>query len=383
MLKSLEKALVDRLGLALEKEAVCYDCLQTRRPSMANTWKADLLKSFARRGQGRIRCAHGHHVDTSLLCGLGKPFRPLEHDCQVVRQTAVTAKPVGSLLPGVVIVGLWDSATKQIKNVGSGFVADKDRGLVVTAGHVLFEMQKEKGFGKAYFGLRHGKVVIGVIPESQTNEGGATAVFRYFAEIVAHDVRNVDACVLRITTKFEVDVGGQGEGCGDQPEIPIRNNSRAMKAEKLQQLKLTKRCELEDSVRILGFNQGGEGRLQPGRHINRCADFAKGYVCKKFKTPLETSARAESTSEMKGGGNRHPKPQFVPSEEIVVMVPTINGHSGGPCVNQEGAVIGILSRADLADKQRCYLVPATELKRLIKKAKTKCMLSPLELYYLT
>jgi hypothetical protein len=85
---------------------------------------------------------------------------------------------------------------------------------------------------------------------------------------------------------------------------------------------------------------------------------------------------------------------FTPREEIVVICPTIGGHryvkgenhpcfrcrcrstcllsgrkSGGPCVNDEGKVIGILSRADPVDRQRCYLVPSNEIKILVTKAR--------------
>lgn len=68
--------------------------------------------------------------------------------------------------------------------------------------------------------------------------------------------------------------------------------------------------------------------------------------------------------------SEHDTPQcFQPRSEIVVICPTIGGHSGGPCVNQQGEVIGILSRVDPADKQRCYLVPTSEFNPLIKEAK--------------
>ena len=40
-------------------------------------------------------------------------------------------------------------------------------------------------------------------------------------------------------------------------------------------------------------------------------------------------------------------------------------------MNQSGEVIGILSRADPADPQRCYLVPTTEFKKLIKASKRR------------
>merc|ERR1711862_586747 len=60
---------------------------------------------------------------------------------------------------------------------------------------------------------------------------------------------------------------------------------------------------------------------------------------------------------------------FFPKQEIVMICPTITGHSGGPCVNANGEVIGILSRVDNIDSDRCYIVPACEWKPLLKKAK--------------
>merc|ERR1712046_262165 len=97
-----------------------------------------------------------------------------------------------------------------------------------------------------------------------------------------------------------------------------------------------------------------------GRHVNRSADFAKGYICKKFKAAISDDSSSSDSSEHM---------TFLPREEIVIMCPTISGHSGGPCVNDEGKVLGILSRVDPVDRQRCYLVPSTELKTLICKAK--------------
>jgi hypothetical protein len=150
-----------------------------------------------------------------------------------------------------------------------------------------------------------------------------------------------------------------------------------MKNEKLTQLKMTRSFELEESVRILGFNQGGEGVLEQGKHVNRSADFAKGYICKRF-TNLGSDDSSTSSKESSSSAFLKDPPlpptmtlasSFVPREEIVVMCPTISGHSGGPCVNDEGRVVGILSRADPVDRQRCYLVPTTELKDLLSTAK--------------
>merc|ERR1712150_330956 len=99
---------------------------------------------------------------------------------------------------------------------------------------------------------------------------------------------------------------------------------------------------------------------EKGKHVNRSADFAKGYICKQFKMLSDDHSDDDSSSSGSG---------FSPREEIVIMCPTISGHSGGPCVNDEGKVIGILSRADPVDRQRCYLVPSSELKGLVKSAK--------------
>jgi len=361
VLDSLRASLADATGC--HREVVCPECLAHSHPSVAGTWSWETVIAANETGNAGVRCNRGHLVDTNLLCGLcnvAPPKPPPEsHTPPRLR------KPVSKLLNSVVVVGLWDSYSQEIRSVGSGFMVDKKLGLVVTAGHILFDMAPGRTFGTQYFGLRNAKAVIGVI------QGDGPAVFRYFAELVAHDICNVDACVLRITTKLEQDV--DGDTCGGQPEIPLSN----MRNERLTQLKMTRTFELEESVRILGFNQGGEGVLEQGKHVNRSADFAKGYICKRFTNlgsdDSSTSSRGSSSSAfLKDPPLPADMPlssSFVPREEIVVMCPTISGHSGGPCVNDEGRVVGILSRADPVDRQRCYLVPTTELKDLVSRAK--------------
>jgi Trypsin-like peptidase domain len=228
----------------------------------------------------------------------------------------------------------------------------------VTAGHVLFNMQEGSRYGQQYFGLRDARVVIGVIPEGDGNK----AVFRYFGEIVTSNVdNNVDACVVRIATKLENDVDDEGQGCSSQPEIVL--DTTRMKDENLTRLKMETDGVLEETVRVVGFNQGGGGLLEPGRHVLRYADFAKGYICGKFDL-----AMSDDSSVSSDAGSR----SFLPNQEIICMLNTLPGHSGGPCVNDEGLVVGILSRADPAQKERCYLVPANQLKDLLKRAKSIC-----------
>ena len=358
---SIKASLADFSGV--DRQVVCPECLAHSHPSVACTWNWDSVRASAQACTSGLRCTRGHSVDTNLLCGtcvLAPKPAPAAAPCSAV------IKPVSSLLNSVVLVGLWDARAQQIRSVGSGFVADKKLGLVVTAGHILFDMTEGRRFGTPYFGLSNARVVIGVMAE----EGGHTAVFRYFAEIVSHDIHSVDACVLRITTRLESDVGGDGEGCGEIPEIPLSS----VKGENFPQLKMTSRFELEEAVRIMGFNQGGEGVFEKGKHVNRSADFAKGYVCKKFRMCDDGDSESSRSSK----SSKSSSSCFSPREEIVVMCPTISGHSGGPCVNDDGKVLGILSRADPVDRQRCYLVPSSELRRLVQQAKSPK--TPMQLY---
>merc|ERR1712134_78565 len=163
--------------------------------------------------------------------------------------------------------------------------------------------EKGPGFGIPYRGLKNASAIIGIIPTGGKSD--TTAVFRYFAEIVAYDIHNMDACVLKI-----------------------------------------------------------KSRLEKGKHVNRISDFALGYICKQFKISDDESTSSDDSSSSEEG-------VLVPREEIVVMVNTIQGHSGGPCVNDDGKVVGILSRSDPADRQRCYLVPSSEIKTLITEAKKR------------
>jgi len=62
------------------------------------------------------------------------------------------------------------------------------------------------------------------------------------------------------------------------------------------------------------------------------------------------------------GGERY---RYTPRKKTVLNCSTIVGHSGGPCVNQAGQVIGILSCADFTQRSRSYLVPTSEFLHLI------------------
>ena len=357
--------------LEFEKQGFCPECLSKKGVSEASCWDFNFIRRRVLQGDLTLRCRHGHNVDIRLV----DPYSRFYRSKSVTKGGDIQTEPVvpiNEILRSVVVVGLWNGKTGKVVRVGSGFIADKKRGLIVTAAHTLMNIWGEKStpFGENYYGMRQGKVVIGIIPRKKGEESGTEAVFRYFAKIVAKDPEidegtcHLDACVLRITTRMENDIGGAGEGCGDQIEHLLLNNPHAIKQEKLQQLKITDKCELDEQVRIVGYNQGGEGLMGPGVSLNRYADFARGYVCKKF-------AGGEVSNNNDGNGHQQQpvRHRFKPREEIVIICPTIGGHSGGPCINQQGEVIGILSRADPAENQRCYLVPTYEWRSLLRRAK--------------
>lgn len=336
-------------------QVICPNCLANGNPRRASTWSwEEVLAASEERSDSTIVCRRGHRIKSNLLSG-----KDIEEKNEPDLLPGPPApKAVSDLLPSVVLVGLWEGDRGRIRNVGSGFVADKKYGLIVTAGHVLFDMEDGKNFGAPYFGLQNARVIIGVIPEG----GKDTAVFRYFADVVADDVRsNVDACVLRITARMENDVDDEGAGIVAQREILL--DPAKLKEENLVRLKMEADFQLEESIRVIGFNQGGEGVFEPGSHILRSADFAKGYICRMFTAAMSDDSDSSSDSASN---------TFSPREEIVAMCPTISGHSGGPCVNGDGMVIGILSRADPVDRNRCYLVPANQLKALLKRARNVC-----------
>jgi S1-C subfamily serine protease len=353
----------------VEQQVVCPDCLARASAQSAATWTWDSLQGTLKNGS-YTRCMHGHEVHRSLICGETKtedaPPNPIERFIFPVK--------VSDLFPGIVLVGLWDVVEKRFLSVGSGFVIDKKLGLVVTAAHVLFNMKDRARFGTPFYGREGAKVAIGIVEsntsdscldcensdavESKGSKPGSLcnpAAFRYFAKVVAEDSRYVDACVLQISSRLTRDVHETGVGTLDLPVNAVYD----FYGEHLRALELTTMYQQEEPVRILGFNQR--------RPINRSADFAFGCINYLFQESAPDDARSSTDSGV--GATAF---TFQPRQELVVRCTTRPGHSGGPCVNGDGQVIGILSRADPVDRQQCYVVPSSELKPLVMEAKKIC-----------
>lgn len=371
VLDSVRDSLVNMPNV--DSQAICPECLATSSPRIASTWGWDVVLAAAESGNPHVICLRGHRVNSNLICGTCPDRKTAPFVDPHSSQRITKSLNIKEALPSVVLVGVWDPETKSIISVGSGFIVDKKAGLIVTAGHVLFNMEggREK-FGKPYFGYKGARAVIGVIPDKD----GKHAVFRYFAEIVAHDIQNVDACVLQIRARMEKDVDGKdGVGAIDQPETTIGLDT--MHVEELRSLKLTKHFDLAESVRLLGYSQEGEGIFEKGKHISPSVEFVEGLIRRHFKaTMCDDSFDSDSSSTASNHSHHHQQQAFSPREEIVLQCLTNAGHSGGPCVNADGKVVGILSRSDPVERDRCYLVPTAEIRPLIIKAKSLCTPRP-------
>jgi len=246
---------------------------------------------------------------------------------------------INEIIEGVVLVGRWNTETNEIDAVGTGFVVDKSNGLIVTAAHVFYDLYFGKT-GKRQFGTP----IIGIHSKKCKR-----AVFTYCADIQAIDISRADACILRLTQKFEKPMELNGKKF-KRPQNAIDLTS--CKKENLQNLTFTRKCELLKDFSLIAFNQSGEDiYLNPIHHVNHYVSVYKGYVTRVMNKNYTT--RKTKT--------------FLPKSEIAIHCVTYDGCSGGPCVDiNNGKVIGMLSRTDRNNQEISYVVPSGELKRLIK-----------------
>lgn len=256
------------------------------------------------------------------------------------------------------LVGFWEKESKdgkridKIKNVGTGFIADIEQNLIVSAAHIFYELHpkmKMKKDKQPIFDSVHNSVIIGIVPH-----GEMSAVWTYTADIIEKNLYSLDACILQLKTRLETPVPVGNMELAPTPERFVRTNE--LKNEGYEKMKMTSVIERDSHIRIFGYEQSGNGLYEPGSHIHSIPDFAKGFVTKQLSKPKE-SGKALGT--------------FLPASEIVVSVNTIGGHSGGPCVNNDGQVLGIVSRADSIEAQKCYLAPSGLIRSLLRRSQQR------------
>jgi Trypsin-like peptidase domain/WWE domain len=331
----------------------CPSCLKGDLRK-ARSWGMTMIEDVLKGGEDELICGAGHRELTHQLLGRCTTASDDKSEVRLPSSLPPAAR-ASALMPGVVMVGLYDPSrqSEKIRKVGSGFIVDKERGLIVTAAHTLMKLDDWGDFGRDFDGIEGAKAVIGVIP-SERSPGKSSAyppaVFRYLAKIYRKDPSlaklecHVDACILQITGRFKNDVGGNGDLCGEELIDDLAGVPSLMKDQPLKQLVVVERARVGEPVRIFGFDQPVSSRL------NRNIEISPGTVLKHVETE----------------GFEGERYKYTPRKKIVLKCPTIVGHSGGPCVNQKGEVIGILSCADFTEKSLCYLAPTSEWIHLIE-----------------
>jgi S1-C subfamily serine protease len=236
-------------------------------------------------------------------------FEAIQHRLQPALREDLPAEWLRSVV--LVDASFEDGA----REVASGFFAAPNRGLILTAWHT-FRRSSESPIEQIRIGVVRG-------------DGGAVK-FRYVAKIDVPGSENVDACVLRIT------------GRAQRYAIPLLSDR--------PYLSLASEWSMGEDVRLIGYNQGGEGLVEEGTILDCQPEVKRGYVCKYFVITMNGGTRKEIVVE--GGA-------------------VIQGMSGGPCLSASGKVLGILSRHNSFTAYRWYMVPYSELQKLLLKVPEK------------
>jgi len=337
-------------ALKCEEQIICPKCLKHHPIAEAHAWSRAAVYDKVTNPESRLLCQKAHAVNVSSLTGIKCIQEKKKNPVNEISKNMVRFEDV---LGGIVLIGVYDESNQHNKRLlyaGSGFIVDKKRGLIVTAAHTLFETERGR------IGERKGdKIFIGVVPKNHGGNGYQPAVFRYVANIVAQDssmeglgICQVDACVLKIVAKNKWDVV---DSHGISNVYQEKMTSKDIKKENLVELKVRENCEIEEHVRVLGFSQSGQNIVEEGTCLFRNVGCTPGVVV----------SRDEYDSKLGDGG-------FCPNKEIRVLCDTYCGESGGPCINQQGEVIGILSRSH---PTMSYLVPSSEWLTQVKRVQLK------------
>jgi Trypsin-like peptidase domain len=206
----------------------------------------------------------------------------------------------------------------------SGFVVHKRRGLTVAAAHLL-SGHVDETTNRLYEDC---KLLLAIPDEKDSDE----LIHFYAAELVACDFKT-DVCILR-------------------------NLAGSPFSTSVRELKLTeKKCRLQDPVRLFGFSQDGEGLFDPKSFLNCRLGVLFGNVSMLGKY---------------GGATPIGPTNYVPHEEIKVSgTPAVPGHSGGPCINDSGEVVGILCRVDKDYRTVWYIIPCSQIRTLLDEAEAR------------
>lgn len=222
----------------------------------------------------------------------------------------------------VVLVGCWDKKQGKVIQVGSGFIAETHHGFIVTSrSNVVCAV-----------GCRENLTpIIGV-----TCKGTSNTVWQYTAEIALGRnsiflEKNLDCCILQIKSKFH---------------FPIPTSNLFFSTQKTWKVS----CDELEQYGCLSTTK---------ERPDRCV-LTFGFTVRTNR-PNDCSITDEmsTTPSFIFGALGHIEKEL---DMITLKTPYIRGTSGAPCLNQDGQVIGVVTkgREEYADK--CKLVSAAAIR---------------------
>jgi len=235
----------------------------------------------------------------------------------------------------VMVMSGWDE-DGVIKSMGSGFVVDAAKGLIVSAAHVVFDRRSRMclvGGG--------GAIVIGVINHERK------AVWKYVAHVVKEQVGGkgeefFDVCVLKIGERLTGNGGGGNGGGGfgsfeDMKSLGLTTTvAEGELVGELAEMKLWGGGDVDifSPVWLLGFPQVGGAE-----EVN------------VFLTSFVGSVRAMSEGVLQLNVENH------------------SGNSGGPVLlRNKNTVVGVLSKGE-NDDMTAWAVPVDRWRWMVDEAR--------------
>jgi Leucine-rich repeat (LRR) protein/GTPase SAR1 family protein len=350
VLKATGSVVKEYSGLSYRSEVFCPRC-DGPLSSCKSFSKSDLRRKL-NEGEETVVCNVCHNnVDMRMLLRKAHPVIQKRHEQMNLEEKnkynlsmtelhgVIGNKQVDVGVVFVWAMRKWDDPTGGEDALGSGFVVDAAKGLVVTAAHVVFDRETRKllsGDG--------GEIIVGVINSSRK------AVFKYRARVVESDVGEnasdpfLDVCVLEITDRL----------VSDQYKEHFKNGFGSFgHVKKFAGYAPIVGDELKDEIVELSLNE----------HPNPVSTYSHVRML-GFPQVSDTEVNCYLTNVI-GTVN-----QIVgDNKELRLRIENYGGFSGGPILLRENnTVVGVLSKGE-NDFTTAHAVNVCQWAQMVKKAR--------------